>query len=170
MKKTLLIAFIFLFLLSLPVFAQEAEVRNLSDSQLRDLYEIVKAEMSRRGLDKVELTLGDGKYIIGRDIPAGNYTITCISTEGESLSGMYNSLGSAVDSMSGSESNAWGSLFGALGGLMEEVSELRVEILGNYGDVLKATTLKKNASADLTLQEGTALQISDGSAIIVSKP
>ena len=120
-------------------------------------------------LNKVELTLAAGKYIIGKDIPAGNYTITCTGTEGESLSGVYNSLGSAVDSASGGESNAWGSLFGALGGLMEEVAEMRIDILGDYGDVLKEITLKKNSSADITLQEGTALQISDGSAKLISK-
>lgn len=170
MKKVFLAALFILLLLSLPVSAQEAEVRSLSDAQLRELYETVKAEMSRRGLDKVELTLADGKYIIGKDIPAGNYTITCTGTEGESLSSVYNSLGSAVDSASGTENNAWGNLFGALGGLMQEVSELRVEILGDYGDVLKTVTLKKDASADITLQEGTALKISDGSALLVSKP
>ena len=169
MKKYLFSVILVLLLLALPVFAQEAEVRNLSDSQLRDLYEIVEAEMSRRGLNKVELTLAAGKYIIGKDIPAGNYTITCTGTEGESLSGVYNSLGSAVDSASGGESNAWGSLFGALGGLMEEVAEMRIDILGDYGDVLKEITLKKNSSADITLQEGTALQISDGSAKLISK-
>ncbi|MBQ6343579.1 MAG: hypothetical protein IJI41_10685 [Anaerolineaceae bacterium] len=169
MKKIIFAVILFAMLLSLPAFAQEAEVRSLSEAQLRELYETVKAEISRRGLDAVEMTLAEGRYIIGKDIPAGSYTITCTATEGESLGSAYGSLGSAYDSITGSENNAWSSLFGALGGLMEEVSELKVEILGDYGDVLKTVTLKKDASADITLQEGTALKISEGSAKIISK-
>ena len=65
MKKFL---FVLLALLAvvLPVFGQADEVRNLTDEQLRSLYDAVTAEMSRRGMDSVELTLGEGKYIIGR--------------------------------------------------------------------------------------------------------
>ncbi|MBQ6504375.1 MAG: hypothetical protein IJI57_10740 [Flexilinea sp.] len=152
-----------------PVLGQSDEVRSLSDDQLRSLYETVKAEMSRRGLDSVEMTLQEGKYIIGKDIPAGSYTITCLSTEGEDLNNMYNSLGSAYNSLDSSSGTDWGSLFGALGGLMEDISELEVEILGDYGDVLKKVTLKKDASVDLTLNEGTALQISEGTAKLSSR-
>ena len=167
MKKFL---FVILALLAvvLPVFGQADEVRNLTDEQLRSLYDAVTAEMSRRGMDTVELTLGEGKYIIGKDIPAGRYTVTCLSTDGESLSSVYGSLGSAYDSMSGG-GDSWSSLFGALGNMMEQVSELEIEILGDYGDVLKKVTLKKDASTELTLSEGTALQISEGSARLTGK-
>ena len=82
---------------------------------------------------------------------------------------MYSSLGSAYDSMDSSSGTNWGSLFGALGGMMEEISELEIEILGDYGDVLKKVTLKKDASTDLVLNEGTALKITEGTAKLVSK-
>ena len=166
MKKIVFILFLML-LAVLPVQGQTDQVRNLSDAQLQSLYETVKAEMSRRGLDKVEMTLREGKYIIGKDIPAGSYTITCLSTDGEDINNVYGSLGSAYDSMLGGDS--WSNLFGALGSMMEEVSELEVEILGDYGDVLRRVTLKKDASADLTLNEGTALKISEGSAKLVTR-
>ena len=165
--KKIVFVLVVLLIAVLPVWGQADEVRNLTDAQLKTLYETVKAEMARRGLDSVEMTLGEGKYIIGKDIPAGTYTITCLSTEGESMGSAYDSLGSAYDSMLGGDS--WSSLFGALGNLVEEVSELEVEILGDYGDVLKKITLKKDASVDLTLSEGTALQISEGSAKLVTK-
>lgn len=167
MKKLIFVVFV-LLLAVLPVMGQADEVRNLSDADLRTLYEIVKTEMSRRGLDAVEMTLGQGKYIIGKDIPAGNYTITCLSTDGEELSSVYDSLGSAYDSMSGG-GDSWSNLFGAFGNLMSNYSELEVKILGDYGDVLKKVTLKKDASTDITLSEGTALQISEGTAKIVTK-
>ena len=156
-------------IVALPVLGQTDEIRSLSDAQLQSLYESVKAEMSRRGLDAVEMTLQAGKYIIGKDIPAGTYQITCLSTEGEALNNMYNSLGSAYDSLDSSSGTNWGNLFGALGGMMESISEMEIEILGDYGDVLKKVTLKKDASTDITLSEGTALQISEGSAKLISK-
>lgn len=168
MKKFLILLFVMLFTVA-PVIGQTEEVRSLSDEQLRSLYETVKAEMARRGLDSVEMTLQEGKYIIGKDIPAGSYTITCLSTEGEDLNNMYSSLGSAYSSLDSSSGTDWGSLFGALGGMMEDISELEIEILGDYGDVLKRVTLKKDASVDLMLNEGTALQISEGTAKLISK-
>lgn len=168
MKKILFVLLV-LLMVWIPVIGQSDEVRSLTDAQLRSLYDAVKAEISRRGLDAVDLTLQAGKYVIGKDIPAGSYTITCVSTEGESLSSMYSSLGSAYDSMDSSSGTNWGNLFGALGGMMEEISELEIEILGDYGDVLKRVTLKKDVSADITLSEGTALQISEGTAKLSSK-
>lgn len=167
MKKFVFVLLAIL-IVALPVLGQTDELRNFTDAQLVSLYDSVKAEISRRGLDAVEMTLQEGKYIIGKDIPAGSYRITCLSTEGESLNSMYSSLGSAYDSFDSSSGTNWGSLFGALGGMMEELSELEVEILGGYGDVLKKVTLKKDASVDLTLSEGTALQISEGTAKLVS--
>ena len=166
--KKIIVVLLAILIMAFPVLGQTDEIRNLSDDQLRSLYDAIKSEIARRGLDAVEMTLGEGKYIIGKDIPAGNYTITCLSTEGESLGSAYGSLGNAYDSLSGG-GDAWSNLFGSLGNMMSEISELEVEILGDYGDVLKKVTLKKDASADLTLSEGTALQISEGSAKIVSR-
>ena len=167
--KKFLFALLALLVLAMPVMAQNIDISTLPDADLQYLYELIKTEMSRRGLDSVEVTLGEGKYIVGRDIPAGNYTIVCLSTEGESLSGMYNSLGSAYDSLSGDGSTAWGDLFGALGNMMNTLSELEVSVLGDYGDVLRKVTLKKDASVDLTLSAGTALQISEGTAKLIMK-
>ena len=128
MKKVVFVLLV-LLIVSFPVLGQTDEVRNLSDTQLKALYESVKAEMSRRGLDAVEMTLQEGKYIIGKDIPAGSYTITCLSTEGEDLNNMYSSLGSAYSSLDSNSGTDWSSLFGALGGMMEDISELEIEIL-----------------------------------------
>ena len=50
--------------------------------------------------------------------------------------------------------------------MMEEISELEIEILGDYGDVLKKAMLKKDASVVLTLSEESLLQISEGIANI----
>lgn len=108
--------------------------------------------------------LREGKYIIGEDIEAGTYTLTCIATAGEQMNDAYGSLGDAFDAIEGG--NEFGSLFGMLGGMAEDYVDMTVEIIGDYGDVLKTYTMKTGDTMSITLKEETALQITDGSCTI----
>ena len=108
--------------------------------------------------------LREGKYIIGEDIEAGTYTLTCIATAGEQMNDTYGSLGSAFDAIEGG--NEFGSLFGMLGGMAEDYVDMTVEIIGDYGDVLKTYTMKTGDTMSITLKEETALQITEGSCTI----
>ena len=114
-----------------------------------------------------EVTLRAGKYIIGQEIEAGTYTLTCTGTDGEQMNDAYGALGSAFDKLDGSGGSEYSTLFGALGGLMENYVDLTREIIGNYGDVLKSYSLKTGETMNIVLEEGTALQISDGSCTLV---
>ena len=111
--------------------------------------------------------LREGKYIIGEDIEAGTYTLTCIATAGEQMNDTYGSLGSAFDAIEGG--NEFGSLFGMLGGMAEDYVDMTVEIIGDYGDVLKTYSMKTGDTMSITLKEETALQITDGSCTIVAE-
>lgn len=108
--------------------------------------------------------LREGKYIIGEDIEAGTYTLTCIATAGEQMNDAYGSLGSAFDAIEGG--NEFGSLFGMLGGMAEDYVDMTIEIIGDYGDVLKTYSMKTGDTMSITLKEETALQITDGSCTI----
>lgn len=112
--------------------------------------------------------LREGKYIIGEDIAPGTYTLTCTATAGEKMNDAYGSLGGALDALDGGSTNEFGALFGMLGGMAEDVIDMTVEILGNYGDVLKRYDMKAGDSLPITLKAGTALQITDGSCMIVA--
>ena len=109
-------------------------------------------------------TLREGKYIVGEDIEAGAYTLTCTATAGEQMKDAYGSLGSAFDALDGD--GGYSSLFGALGGMMEDVIDMTVEIVGDYGDVLNSYGMKSGDSLSIKLEEGTALKISDGSCTV----
>ena len=111
--------------------------------------------------------LREGKYIIGEDIEAGTYTLTCIATAGEQMNDAYGSLGDAFDALEGG--NEFGSLFGMLGGMAENYVDMTVEIIGDYGDVLKTYSMKNGDTMSITLKEETALQITDGSCTIVAE-
>ena len=136
-----------------------------SDPQLKQLYEAVKEEMVKRGLPLAqEVTLREGKFIVGQDILPGSYTLKCTATSGDTYGDLYSSLGDAYSSFD----SALGGLMGSLGGMMGDVINAEVEILGNYGTVLKSFEMKAGDSVRLTLEEGTALQISDGTCVLVA--
>ena len=112
-------------------------------------------------------TLRAGKYIIGEDIEAGTYTLTCTGTEGEQMNDVYGSLGSAIDALEGG--SEFGSLFGMLGGMAENYVDMTVEIIGDYGDVLRTYSMKTGDAMSIALKEGTALRITDGSCTILAE-
>jgi hypothetical protein len=149
-------------LLGITAFASDIDLASLEDDQLKQLYEEVRAEMVNRGLPvSKEITLREGKFIVGEDILPGTYTITCQETDGEKIGDAYSALGNAIDSLDEENSGA-GSLMDTLGGMMEDVALTRVEILGDYGDVLKSFEMKSNESTTITLEENTAIQVTGG--------
>ena len=122
--------------------------------------------MVNRGLPiSKEITLREGKFIVGEDILPGTYTITCQETDGEKIGDAYSSLGNAIDSLDDENSGA-GSLMDALGGMMEDVALTTVEILGDYGDVLKSFEMKSGETATITLDENTAIQVTGGTIVL----
>ena len=72
-----------------------------------------------------------------------------------------------MDALGGS--NSYGDLMSAFGGLYEELSELTVEVLGDFGDVLESYSLKNGDKLSIVLKEDTALKVSEGSCTLVSE-
>ncbi len=151
------------------VFAAETDLAALGDEELKTLYENVRAEMVNRGLPlSKEITLREGKFIIGDDVLPGTYTVTCLETDGEKIGDAYSSLGSALDSMDEENSGA-GGIMDALGGMMKDVAPVTVNILGDYGSVLKSFELKSGESSTITLEENTAIEITGGTVSLESE-
>ena len=168
--KKLVSTIMIVFLLLGSAYAEMPDVSRMTDDELLSAYESIKAEMESRNLRTVpERTLREGKYIIGKDIPSGNYTVICIATAGEAMGDTYGSLGNMMDALDDETDADWGDLYGSLGGLLGNSMDMTAEILGDYGDVLRSYKMKSGDSFSITLEEGTALQISDGSCTIVSE-
>lgn len=168
MKK--MVSILLLVTLSLTVFVPFASADSglfslYSDAQLRELYEAIREEMIARGLPLAqEVTLREGKYIIGEDILLGTCTLRCVETSGDTYGSMYSSLGDLYSSFD----SELGGLMGSLGGMMGNMVNTEVEIIGDYGTVLKSFELKAGDSVRLTLNENTALQISDGTCVLIA--
>ena len=112
-----------------------------------------------------DITLREGKYIVGDDIMPGTYTLKCTETSGDTYGGLYSSLG---DLYGGSDSPL-GGLMGSLGGMMSDIINTEVEIIGDYGTVLKSYELKAGESVQITLFENTALKISEGTCVLTAE-
>ena len=164
MKQVLSIVLVLLMFLSVLTCASFADnaLSTYTDAQLKELYESVKAEMVKRGLPLAqEITLKEGKFIVGQDILPGSYTIRCTETFGDTYGDVYSSLG-------GLFGDDLGGMMDSLGGMMGDLINAQVEILGDYGSVLKSFELGVGDSSRITLEEGTALQISDGTCVLIA--
>lgn len=151
-----------ILIMGIAAFAAEIDLTSLGDDELKQLYEEVKAEMINRNLPvSKEITLREGKFVVGEDILPGTYTITCRETDGEKLGDAYSSLGSALEGLDDENSGA-GGLMDALGGMMEDVALTRVEVLGDYGSVRKSFEMKGGETTTITLEENTALEVTGG--------
>ena len=164
MKKLFSVLLVLILALCLfsPAASAATSLSDYSDAKLTELYKAVREEMVRRGLPLgQEVTLREGKFIVGKDILPGAYTLKCTETFGETYGDVYSSLG-------GLFGDELGGLMGSLGGMMGEVINAEVEIVGDYGTVLKSFEMKTGDSVRITLEEKTALQISDGVCVLVS--
>ncbi len=163
MKQFLSIVLVLLIILSVMTCAfAETRLADYSDAQLKQLYEAVRAEMVRRGLPLAqEITLKEGKFIVGQDILPGSYTIKCTETFGETYGDAYSSLG-------GLFGGDLGGMMNSLGGMMGDLINAQVEILGDYGSVQKSFELGVGDTARISLKEGTALQITDGTCVLTA--
>ncbi len=163
MKQFLSIVLALLMILSVMTCAfAENSLAGYSDDQLKQLYEMVKEEMVKRGLPLAqEIPLREGKFIIGQDILPGNYTIKCTKTFGDTYGDAYSSLG-------GFFGGDLGGMMNSLGGMMGDLINAQVEILGDYGTVIKSFELGVDDTARITLEEGTALQITDGVCVLLA--
>ena len=169
MKRVLSMAFVILYLACFLTAgsAESYDLSELSDNALTKLYGLLRQEMEDRGLPEPKsYELPAGKYIIGQDIMPGRYVLICTNTSGENLGNAYSSLGGFLGSLGEEDGADYRGMFGSLGGLMSDLVSLQVQIIGDYGNVLKSYEMKKDQTMQITLEEKTALQIADGSCTL----
>lgn len=89
-------------LLLVPVALAEVDLSSMSDEEIVELLKQVNQEVVDRGIEKTA-ELPAGKYVGGKDIPVGAYTVTCktdgshhgiiwVSAAGDDLENDYPSL------------------------------------------------------------------------------
>lgn len=112
-----------------------------------------------------EYSFGQGTFIVGQDLKAGTYDVTCETSSGgdldssmAGLSDFYASQGmndyaDMIDSMSG--------MYGSIGGMTVKTYKAGVSYSDQY------LTLKSGETARIILEDGGKIEISDGTAKLV---
>lgn len=143
--KKLLISSILALSLCAPAYASSIDVTTLSDSELMELHEDIHDEFANREIK--DSIIHEGTYIVGKDIRAGHFSLTCVET-------------------------SWS--FGAILFETEEEYDLyfteqengtkRTEAIEAHA--LSSTYVYKSDVIDLNLEEGMVLMLRQGSAFI----
>ena len=178
MKKSISILLAICLLFGTTAIAEKQNrYATASDEKLLDLYAELTEEMQKRGLLVTDtklsvqantptttksLTLYEGQYVIGEDVPSGTYKITCIEADDS-----YQQYVSSMSGLAGllDEGEAYSTLFQALGTLAGD-PVVSISIVGTYGNIIKSYELKKGQSVKITLNANTAIKISDGSCLL----
>ena len=72
-----LVCLLLVSLLIIPTaLADKVDLSSLTDNEIAELSEQITQELVKRGIEK-SATLPAGKYIAGKDLPAGSYIIDC---------------------------------------------------------------------------------------------
>lgn len=111
--------------------------------------------------NQTEFSFGQGTFVVGVDLKAGTYDITCEVTSDTSYS---DSIGSLGDIYSGLGLDEYADMFDALGGLADSVDSMSVEIKNSHGYLEKYIDLKVGETARIILEDGMYLEISNGQA------
>lgn len=109
-----------------------------------------------------DYTFGQGTFIVGQDLKAGTYDITCTSTSDEGLSNSMSEFG-GIYSNYGMDDYA--DMFGSLGDMYGSIGGMTVKTYkanASYSD--QYLTLKSGETARIILEDGGKIEISDGTA------
>ena len=75
MKKLIALISVFVFLASVAFASSALDLSDFTDEEIMILHRAVLEEIQKRGLLK-SATVPIGSYIVGKDIPAGSYSVT----------------------------------------------------------------------------------------------
>ena len=103
--------------------------------------------------------LSYGEYIVGEDIPAGTYIITCIELN-DSHTEYMNAMGDLATQMEDG-GDVLSAYFKAMGALNNDPTTT-ISVIDNTGKTLKKSSIKKGEKVTFHLQENTTFIISDG--------
>lgn len=136
------------------------EIKNVIYADL--LLHGVPLESLQATTDQTEYSFGQGTFIVGQDLKAGTYDITCTSTSDENMSG---SMSGFSDFYASQGMDDFANMFGSLGDMYGSIGGMTVKTYkanASYSD--QYLTLKSGETARIILEDGGKIEISDGTA------
>lgn len=128
------------------------------------LSQILKTENTDEQLPN-EYSFGQGTFVVGMDLKAGTYDITCETSSG---SDMDNSMAGLSDFYASQGMSEYADVFNSMSGMYDTIGGLTVMTYKpntSYYD--QYLTLKVGETARIILEDGGKIEISDGTAKLV---
>ena len=111
-----------------------------------------------------EYSFGQGTFVVGTDLKAGTYDITCKSASDD---GFNDSMSGFSDFYAGQGMDDYADMFNSISGMYGSIAGMTVETIGKDGLMDKYLTLKSGENARIILEDGMKLELSGGSADLV---
>ena len=111
-----------------------------------------------------EYSFGQGTFVVGADLKAGTYDITCKSTSDD---GFDDSMSGFSDFYADQGMDDYADMFSSISGMYDSIAGMTVETIGKDGLMDKYLTLKSGETARIILEDGMKLELSGGSADLV---
>ena len=139
---------------------ESLNVATLKDEELLLYYFQIQAELALRGYTaSKQIELEEGNYKVGTDLPAGYYSIICISTLDDETSTSIDALDTMYSSF------GLGILGDAIQGMstaVDMVGDMTVDILSSSGEKLNTFELGRGKTAKVALEDSQIIQVSAG--------
>lgn len=132
-------------------------------SLLTNGYKTILANKSDENLPE-EYSFGQGTFVVGADLKAGTYDITCKSTSDDDFD---DSMSGFSDFYAGQGMDDYADMFSSIGGMYDSIAGMTVETIDKDGLMDKYLTLKSGETARIILEDGMKLELSGGSADLV---
>lgn len=110
---------------------------------------------------QTEYDFGQGTFVVGQDLVAGTYDISCTSTSDSSYSDSMNAFS---DFASAYGMDEYAGLFSSYSGLADALDYMTVTTYQANGVYDNYYTIKPGNSARIILTDGMKIEISDGNA------
>lgn len=110
---------------------------------------------------QTEYDFGQGTFVVGQDLAAGTYDVTCTSTNDSSYSDSMNAFSDFASSYGMEE---YANLFDSYGSLATSLDSMSIIVYKANGIYDNSYTIKPDGSARIIVTDGMKIEITGGNA------
>lgn len=110
---------------------------------------------------QTEYDFGQGTFVVGQDLAAGTYDVTCTSTNDSSYSDSMNAFSDFASSYGMEE---YANLFDSYGSLATSLDSMSIMVYKANGMYDNSYTIKPDSSARIIVTDGMKIEITGGNA------
>lgn len=144
----------------------ELHERGISDEIYQNVLRALDGEFNEDSIKsaapaQTEYDFGQGTFVVGQDLAAGTYDVTCTSTNDSSYSDSMNAFSDFASSYGMEE---YADLFDSYGSLATYLDSMSIMVYKANGTYDNSYTIKPDGSARIIVTDGMKIEITGGNA------